>query len=444
MSPPTSDSEPGRVARKPGGFLGTMSVYFLGSVADRALMLLLIPLLTSVLTQENYGLLGNFTALLTLLVMVVGLKTADYVHLESASGDRVALAGSITGSVLVTAASAALVALPMVLARDRVAAWTDVPALAAMICLVAATAEVTTGMVAGLLQMAQLPRAFVAYRLGLGLTQALLTVILLLGLRLDWWSQAYARLITGGIAATASLVVLARMGLLRPGLAAARLRPMLAFSLPVLPQALALFVLLMGDRLLLTNLIPGDAGLRASGQFTLAHQLALGIMLLAEGGMRAYKPKYFKAHQHRHGLDDLARLARQLSAGYILAALAYGGVGGLALAWLAPPRHAPLAWLLPPISMGFAFMGIALLNMCPYNCERRVPRLTALVVACAVAKLALGVPLIRRFGVHGASMAMMLGYALTAAVCWIARPAISPPRPPAADALNAPPDPAPA
>jgi O-antigen/teichoic acid export membrane protein len=167
-------------------------------------------------------------------------------------------------------------------------------------------------------------------------------------------------------------------------------------------------------------------------------------MLLAEGGMRAYKPRYFKAHQHRHGLDDLARLARRLSAGYVLAALVYGGAGAIALEWLAPARYAPLVRLLPPIAMGFAFMGIMLLNMCPYNCERRVSRLTALVVACALAKLALGVPLIQRFGVDGASAAMMLGFACTAVVCWIARPEISPPRPHAGGAPEAQPAEAPA
>lgn len=298
------------------------AAYLVGEAAGKGLVYLFFLWLATRMGIEGFGYVNVFIAWSSLMAVVVSLGIPDAVlRFHFGDEDPRHVAGMVVAVPL--AAGAVLLALAW-LARAPLAALLNLPP--GLLLLAVATGPVAA-LRQGLLVHLRARRRS-RQHLAVRLAEPLLLIV----------AVAVAAAAGGGalpaesVAAAwaASLAVLAAVAVAyfarRPGLrwSGRAVRPLLAFSLPLVVHALAMTGLASFDQVVIQQVL----GAEATGSYAFAYRFGMAMSLIAFGVSAAWGPLAFE----RLRAGDAARLAplAVLAARLSLAA-------AIALAWLLPP-----------------------------------------------------------------------------------------------------------
>jgi O-antigen/teichoic acid export membrane protein len=379
-------------------------IYGGSAILSRGLSLIVLPIYTRILSPAEYGVLdmifviGSFATLLVVLEINQGLARF-YADAETVEAKR-----RMASTILWFTVAAYTVAFGIAFAAAApLAAWLLGSAdLDGMLRI--GLAGIATN---GLFYLTQtqmryglMSTAFAVVSLFYSLATLSLGVFLGYGLGLGLvgvlWGQFAA-------AAAASAF----------GLAALRgsysfvfdrrlLRRMLAFSLPLVPSALATFFTFYSNRLLLNDL----EGLDAVGLFGVGARIGGAVVLLTIGLQSSLTPLIYAHYQDETTPGNLAQLTEWFIAAALLCCLGLGLYAWEILALFAEPRYAgaaPLVLFLAPATllgqMYIFFPGIAI--------SKRTKLQLYIFVTTAVATLLLNWLMIKATGLLGAAVATL-------------------------------------
>jgi O-antigen/teichoic acid export membrane protein len=392
--------------------LGIGSVYTLGGVAQMAASAAAVPAITRLLGAGEYGQVTVVVAVVAVLApaIAVGLPAAIarlYFGADdlAAPGPEIArrLAGTCAAVAALGAASTAATALLW-------GSWLEPVARGALLTGIAtALPLIVMGSTMSILQVQERPVAYVTVSL-LGSAGAQL-----LGIAALAFVAATPTAYLGGYGAGVSVAALAGAvlsGTLGAGLADRRtVRAAMAIGAPAIPHAMAIFVLALGDRLIIQSI----DGTVAVGRYQVAYALgALPLALLA-ALQTAWVPITFGAAADRRweSLASSAAVISRLGAVLVAAVVVLSPVG---LAALAPASFGP-----GELEAICAIVALGALPWCIYLplsqvlfWERRTKPLLWVTPTAAVVNLALAAILLPPFGLEGAAAATFLALALQA------------------------------
>lgn len=393
------------------GLLGSASVYTLGTLVQGAGALLLVPFVTRTLGPTEYGavavavVFSQFAASFVGLGLRAAVLRVFYRREHHGSGAERVLLTTLLAAAGLTGALLLLVTLPLLGATSS--------ALAEPGLLVAAVAltifSVWTAGVTAVLQAEQRPLAFVGLNLVGAIGGGALGLVLL---------QSWPRPVVYVLGVAGGWLVAASVGLLlvRPPLRLAPqglLRWALALSMPTLPHAFALQVIVLSDRLLVERYV----GLDEAGRYTLAYLVGFLGGHLVLGINNAWVTRLY-GWDWLAGAQQFAGDVRRLGLTAAFAAGAIALVAPWALAVLAPASYAPSQLTVTAVTVAasvplfFAYLAsVAVL----FHAEVTRDLLWMAPVA-AVANVVLNVALIPRFGPTGAAAATVASYGLLAVV----------------------------
>ena len=191
------------------------------------------------------------------------------------------------------------------------------------------------------------------------------------------------------------------------------LRRMLAFGLPLVPAALALWALALIDRLMLSSL----ADLDDVGQYAVANRVASVIQLGATGFLLALGPYLLATYAESRELEKTLRgrtltyLAFTLGfAGLVVTLLSHEAVAVLA------PDYGDASRAVGPVAFGWVAFGLASLLMAGITLARRTTYFAVLAGAAALLNIGLNLVLIPLWGMLGAALATAIAYGALAAM----------------------------
>jgi len=244
------------------------------------------------------------------------------------------------------------------------------------------------------------------------LTSATAAVGVVLGiLAVVVWDKGVAGALAGvlvaEVAGAASAVALVRSqlaGTLRPSL----LPQLLRFALPIVPTAVAQWVLAGADRIAVERYL----GAGAVGPYAVAASLVLPIAMLMYAVGQAWLPRVTSLYEadHAAGLLLTARVLQVALFGYGAIAV----VLGLAAPWLivivSGEEFAAGAVAMPLLAVGAALWGTVTFTATGYLLARRTGMAVVAPITAAILALGLLAVLVPAWGVAGASAAVMLGY----------------------------------
>jgi O-antigen/teichoic acid export membrane protein len=224
-----------------------------------------------------------------------------------------------------------------------------------------------------------------------------------------------AGLLAANVAAAAYGAVAMRRDLGR-SLSRFELRRMLAFGLPLVPAALALWALALIDRLMLSGL----ADLDEVGKYAVANRVASVIQLGTTGFLLALGPYLLSIFAESRELEKIVRgrtltyLAFTLAAaGLVVTLFSKEAVDVLA------PGYGDAYLAVGPIAFGWVAFGIASLLMAGISLARRTVYFAVLAGAAAVLNIGLNLVLIPAWGMVGAALATAAAYAALAALYYV-------------------------
>ena len=391
-------------------------VYGLGQVSGRAVQLLLVPVLTRVLAQAEYGVSDLVFAYLqtAVLVLVFGLDgaLARFFYQEPDRAARVRMASSSLAFRLATGAAAAL--LLALFAAPLAEGLAGSASYRGYVRIVAATLPCTLVVLFGndVLRVTFQPWKFIVLNLVQTLLTAGLSLWLVLGEGMGVAGVLYGRL--GGDAASALVALVLVRHTLAPRFSGATLRRMLAYGAPLVPVALAYGAIASVDRFVLQR----ACGLADVAVYGVAVKFFALVTMAVSAFQLAYGPFAFA----RAGAPDVGRLYARVLAAYVavasLAAMLAGLFAPEALAVVVPPAYAgaaaPAGWL--------AFAAVAQGAYCVVSVgiglALRTPLLGWSAGAAALVAVAGNALLAPRLGPLGAGIATTLAYATSAVVTY--------------------------
>jgi O-antigen/teichoic acid export membrane protein len=397
--------------------VGASAVYGLGSILVRGLAFLLLPFYTRYLSPAEYGIVALAVTCTVVLGLVYPLGLRGAVsrtwYEDGTVEDRRQRAGTLWIAMVLVAAGMALVLdrtgpslsaalLPEVPFKPylRLAVWTAFFTVFSITPLV-------------LLQAQERPRAYVVLTVGSALVTTGLSVWLVLR---GGGAEGYLRGALLGAAVAAVPYAALTLREIRPVWRRGVLLPALAFSLPLVPHAIAGWALEMSDRAILTRFLP----LNDVGVYSLGYQLGTAMGLLTNAFNAAWVPFLFGALKEE-GEAAHPRLARLIT--YYAFALCFIGLGWallvkLALPLLAGPAFQSAHRITPWVVGGYVLGG---LYFVPTNLLfwRRQTRVIPLVtVAAGAANIALNLWLVPRYGAIAAAWSTLAAYAVLLVLTW--------------------------
>ncbi len=397
--------------------VGASAVYGLGSVLVRGLAFLLLPLYTRYLSPAEYGIVALSTTVTVVLGLLypLGLRGAvSRTYYEGGTDEeRKARLGTMWIAMILAAGIMAVAldrlgpALAGVLLPEipfhpylRLAVWTAFLGVLGVTPLV-------------VLQAQERPAAYVAATIWAALVTTAVTVWLVVR---GGGAAGYLQgaLIGAGLAALPYLAL--TVGQIRPVFRTAVLTAALAYSLPLVPHALAGWALEMSDRAILTRLIP----LHDVGVYSLGYQLGAAMGLLTTAFNAAWVPFLFGALKEE-GEASHPKLARLVT--YYAAALCFVGLGWAllvkhAIGLLAGPEFHEAHRITPWVVGGYVFSGLYLI---PTNLLfwRRQTRIIPLVtLAAGATNIGLNLLLVPRYGAIAAAWSTLAAYAVLLLFTW--------------------------
>ena len=382
---------------------------------QRAAGFFLLPFYTSFLTPRDYGVISVVTAYTGLLSLFCTwmLEGAGFRFESKYAGDPEKVK-RIWGALLIFAVANTCVLMGLVGALHRFLVDPFMKGIGfypfVALGLLSTAATVPTTFYTNRLRAQQSAGEFALNSGGNWLVGVGLTIVLVASFRM----QATGVLLAGALTAVLFLIPTLIRFLPRVRLAwdGAALKESFAYSLPILPHALAGWVMAMVDRVFLN----GMCGTASVGIYTIGYQFGNVMNVITYAVNQAYSPWFMeKMGGGAGGKEKVVRVAGIVTTLY--------GVLGLGLAYFSQDLL-PLmvtssyrrAWeVIPLLAFSYVFNGLYYFFINPLFLEKTklVPAVTFIGAAVNVGLHALLIP---RFGMMGAAAANFLGSALCSAL----------------------------
>jgi O-antigen/teichoic acid export membrane protein len=400
------------------------AVYALGLLLLRGMSFLLIPLYTRHLDRAEYGIVavaGSVTAVLAVLGPLSLHGALARLYFDAQSGaDRKRVAGALW--VATVFAAGVLTLLLDRLGEQWAAALLPNVPFHPYIRLAIWTAFLTTF---GLIPLSQLqieerPGLYVKVTIAGTLITTLCIIWLVVVRGMGAYGYVLGTFIGSALLAIPYAVLAARMSTL--GLHWPVTRAALVYSLPLVPHALAGWVLELSDRALLQRFVP----LSELGLYSLGYQLASILTIAATAINFAWTPYMYGVVRHRPDSApvELGRMTTYYAA--VLCALGLGValLGGDILRILTEPEYHSAYRVVPLTVLGLLFCGLYYVPANLLFMSSKTGLIPLVTIAAGAVNIAVLLLLAPRAGIMAGAWATTAGYAVMLLLVWMAARAV--------------------
>jgi O-antigen/teichoic acid export membrane protein len=395
-------------------------VYGIGAVAAQLIGVITLPIYARVFNPTEYGVVEVITVGLAVLAIVVdlGLVSAaqrsyfDYSDNEPEQR-RIVLSSSIGPSMVI----ALVLGIGIAIAHDPISTWLfgsskyGTAVVLGGLCVPAVT-------LATLLREVQRLR-FKAWKyLGFSLLTAgagsLLAILFVVGF--GWGiNGVFAGVLAGNLLAVAYGLVVS-MPFVGRRLSRRELRIMLAYGLPLVPSAFAMWMLQFVDRIMLTKL----SNLAEVGEYAVANRLALVLLLVVSAFGIAYSPFMLSLHNEDAEAERKlrGRLLTYVTAGLVVVAVLMSLFAREIVSIIAP-GFGKAYQAVGLVCAGMVALGVSQIAMSGITLTRRTRLFAIYATAAAVVNVVLNLILIPPWGQVGAAAATAVAYILLAVLYYL-------------------------
>jgi O-antigen/teichoic acid export membrane protein len=381
------------------------ALYALAGAVSQGISFLLFPLLAHVLTPVEFGVVDLLAVLATLVHLTIALEVVQGMarQLPDSADQAERRAYASTALWFTIAVYTPFTVVAIALAAPLTDAFLGRGIDPAVLRIAALSAWATGVMYVGqnTLRFELRPRAFAVVTVVLAGVTASTTAVLLvtLGGRAEY---ALAGQLAGAIAGGAVAVWLARRSY---GLCfdRAKLRTMLAFSVPLVPASVGVFLNSYADRLA----IKATRSLADVGVYGVGLRLSLVVGLVLLGFQGSVTPLVLSHYREPGTPAALARVFRIFALLALTLFVAVSVFAHEALAVLTAPAYQSAERLVPPLTAG-AFLAGMYIFAPGLPIARRTRPMATISVAGGLANVGMAFALVPAVGMEGAAIAFLV------------------------------------
>ncbi|TLS66729.1 hypothetical protein FEF65_09420 [Mariprofundus erugo] len=400
-------------------FSKNVVIYFLGTMINSSVPFFLLPILTRVLSPEDYGIITIFTIVLSISGVFAGLSVHGAVALRYYKHGREGIAAYVGSCLAILIVTTIIMSLLIVLLGDYLSPLIGLKRDWILLAVILSGGQFLIQIRLTLWQVVGNAINYSAFQVSSGIMNAALSLLLILVLGMMWEGRLIAQCLTIAIFSTLALFWMWRGGLLSlPGTELFHhVKHALRYGVPLVPHVLGGMMIALGDRMIIeSKMTTSDVGIYAVGA-----QAGLALNLLYQSFFKAWHPKIME-----RALDDSYRRRLLVSGSYKV-------MGGSLLLYIV---FSLVAWFMYPYLVGVSFIEgqwivllIALSSFfgaCYFSTAiyiqvaNKNEYLAISTIFSGAVGLAVSYVLCDPFGMIGVALGVVVGQLLSFLLCWYA------------------------
>lgn len=385
-------------------FLADSAVYGAAALLSQGIGLLLFPFLAHHFSPREYGIIDILGLVAILANLTVALEVNQGLgrhFMEASEPERVRYSSTALLFTFAAYTVFAAIALPLAVPLTHVLLERGVDPWITRVAIVWIW-------VAGVVYLAQdqlrwrlRPRAYALVVVTTAAVTTVSTAVLVFGFGVGVIGALIGQL-CGALAAALVLFVLSRDAYAFE-FDRHKLRLMLAFSLPLVPSSIGVFLNGFADRLVLQH----TRSLADVGVYGVAFRIATVVALLLAGVQGAAMPLILARHHEPAMRDELARIFRLFSAGALIVFLVVSLFADSEVRILASRSYARADVVVPYLFMSALLFGVYVFAP-GLTIVKRTRTSAVISVSAGALNLALALALVPPFGIRGAGVATLV------------------------------------
>ncbi len=399
-----------------GIFLKKFGTYFFASILNRALPFLLLPLLTSYLTPEAYGTIALFQVVITFFVPFIGWNMQVNITRNFFQKSKSEISRIIFLLCFLLACSFIMVVLILTV---LVRMFPSIFSLSTQWVYIASiTAVMLTLNQFNLAVLRNEGRAFIygTFEIVNTLVSIGVTIYLIVGLGFGWegraWGIFIAPLVTGSI----GLIRLIKSKYVSVGFERKVVRGILTVSIPLIPHALGMAIILLSDRIFLDRLL----GKEAVGIYAIGYQFGMIVAITTDSFNKVWSPwMYTQLAQISPQIKrQIVRLTYLYDIGILFFAVIVSYISFFLIDFMTTKDYSDAKQFVIWVALGYALRGMYMMRF-PYLVHvGRTGFLGMITAVSAIVNLVANYILIQSNGVLGAAQATLFSFAIQFVGVW--------------------------
>lgn len=394
------------------------SIIYLGSsIVNKAIPFLLLPVMTTYLDPEEYGLLSIYLILITFYSAFIGMNINVNISKNFFTVSKVEMGKVVYNSLLIVLV-ASLIGLVITgflalgfkeLFSIPMKWWLLIPFLSLMFMVI--TLNLT------LLRNEERPLAFGLFEISNTALSMGFTILFLVSLGFGWYSQVLGTFIGYGVIFLLSLWHMKTRGFLQGGIDYQWVRNLLRTSLPMIPHVVGGIIMAVSDRLFIERMVD----LEAVGIYSVGYTFGLVVILFTDAFIKAWSPWFFRTLSKPD--ENKKQKVVKYTYLYCIGVFGIAAIIALAAEWVLPYVVAPqyydsriyIIW----IAMGYAVHGVYKI-LYPYMVIlNKTSFLGMSSMVAAIVNLVLNYFLIDAYGAIGAAYATIISFGVSTLLVFI-------------------------
>ena len=270
----------------------SMSVYTISNLSRQAIGFVLLPVFTAYLSTGQNGDLTTITSIVTLLGSFMILSAPGAINLEYFRQDQ----GKENFSTYISSALVNPLILFLVLTLlsflfgSILADWLEIPVRWIYAIPLLALTTLLPQVLSIIYQARSQPLHYAAYNLSMTTLDLLFSILLIVGLSMDWEGRIIGNFGTKAGFGLIALFILYRSGLLRFKINWSYTKNAFFFGLPLILHILSANVMDLSDQLFIREMVGKDE----LGVYSIGYKVGMIILILQAAMVMAYQPYLFK------------------------------------------------------------------------------------------------------------------------------------------------------
>lgn len=397
-------------------FAGDAAIYTISNFAVAGVPFLLLPVLTRILSPEDYGLIAMFTMVVSFFVVAAGLNIHGAVMVRYFEPKKFSMPCYVSTTLCILIITTVLLAIFVWIFSRQIQLITALPLKWLMLAVIVAAFQFLVQTLLTLWQASKQPLKFGALRLNHALMDGLVSILLVVVMLYSWQGRLFGIALAWTVTALIALYWLRREHWLTRNLSMAYARDALRYGIPLLPHAIGGLLLATADRFMVTNFLD----VASTGIYLVAIQIGLILGIAADAFNKAFAP-WLMESLHNADLAKKRKIVRHTYLYFIVIiflALAGSVCAPQLLGILVGPKYQSASPIIGYIMLGNAFTGMYYMVTNYIFFARRTELLSVLTISVGVITTLFNWQLIQINGITGAAQAFMIGQALLFLGAW--------------------------
>lgn len=397
--------------------LSNGSIFLFANILNASIPFLLLPILTRVLTPEDYGVVAMFAIFLTLINAFVGLSVHGAINVQYFKLDSEKFAEYVTSCLILLIASATIVFLIVFIAGRFFEELIGIPHRWMLIAVVVSFFQFFVSIRLVIWVVTGSATNYGAFQISQTTLNAGLSLLLVVYLGLMWEGRLLGQsiaVITFGLLA---LVLIYKAGYIKaPCHAGADITDALKFGIPLIPHTIGAFVIFSTDRVVISNLLD----VTAVGIYMVGLQLGQAMGLVSDSFNKVYSPWLMKNLSDQDINKEKIVLNTYLAMfALLLAGLTWYFVAFFLLPFLVGEEFQESANILLYMCLGFSLTGLYYLVTNYIFYSKKTKYLAAITFFCGALNIPLTYYLVNLYGLTGAAIAFLTIQILFFILTWL-------------------------